>query len=519
MYRALFALTLVASSLGFPVAAAAQDGVTLGVNVSLVCSQATFESTASGGSGVFDLAWVFGDAQGVAEDDIAVFPHLTLHDYAVAGTYAWALQATDSADPTLTGSALGSVQIGPAVALTSDPFPPLLTLEGSSASASFTAAVTGGTPPYTFAWDLDGDGSADPSGPTTETAQATFTTAGHTTISVWVTDDCGLTQMASIDVVVVDPDEVCHPMAQRIADAVNTLFPSQSAQLYTCLDVYDFFAGGWTGSQLGFGRMWKAYQLATQMEELTWEQIVQWHLDVGGWGLLMQLDRFAETLGDVPLVDLYTMVVGGETSIQDALKALRLAARLDADFADTLARLEAGASPGELNQLYQLADELGMGAAELDAYLVGGASIQDLRAAVRVAGSTGVLWQDVLGMHESGQNWGAIRQALRLADEDTSAAQILEMGIGEFRREMREAEQANSRQTRELEQLERTAARLAAQYGTTSEAVLTLYSGACASDWGCVRKYFHDLASPHGPGEDGPGNGGGNGNGSGGGKP
>jgi hypothetical protein len=29
--------------------------------------------------------------------------------------------------------------------------------------------------------------------------------------------------------------------------------------------------------------MWQAYRLATQMEDLTWEQIVQWHLDVGGW--------------------------------------------------------------------------------------------------------------------------------------------------------------------------------------------------------------------------------------------
>jgi hypothetical protein len=206
------------------------------------------------------------------------------------------------------------------------------------------------------------------------------------------------------------------------------------------------------------------------------------------------------------------MVIGGESTVQDLRQALRTAVRFDADFTDALARVEDGANMGELNQFYRLAEDLGLDPSALDVYIEGGASIQDLRAAVRVAGASGADWAEVLDLHSAGENWGAIRQALRLADEETSTAEILEMGIGEFRRAMHESEQFSAQQERELEQLDRTAARLADQYGTTVEAVMAVYSGSCAGDWGCVRKYFQDQAHPGKP-DNGNGHGGGNGGG------
>jgi hypothetical protein len=79
--------------------------------------------------------------------------------------------------------------------------------------------------------------------------------------------------------------------------------------LYTCEDIFAIFQGSLTGNQLGFGRMWHAVKLAATLEDMTWEEILQWQLDGTGWGLLAQLDRFAETLGDIGPGELALLVV------------------------------------------------------------------------------------------------------------------------------------------------------------------------------------------------------------------
>ncbi|MBM2843402.1 MAG: hypothetical protein HW404_1239, partial [Anaerolineales bacterium] len=381
--RHLLTVLLLAALAAVPVAAFAQDGPAVEVTTSQACGLASFEVQAGGGLAPYTLEWDFGDGELQTNSEVAAFPFTAAHDYGASGEFAWSLTLTDSSDPALSAEAGGTLLLGPQVTLTSDIFPPLLTLQDGAATLNFTAQVTGGEPPFTYAWDLDGDGVFEAG---TDTAAFTYTAGGKYEAAVQVTDNCGLTATAILTVVVVDPEaDACHPMAQRIADGVNTLFPTQAGQLYTCEDIFAMFQGSLTGHNLGFGRMWHAYQLALTMEDLTWEEILQWHLDGTGWGLLVQLDRFAETLGDVGLAELYDMVVSGEASVGDIRTAVRMATRFDADFVEALGLVHAGANPGEIGQMYRTSADLGLDLTALQGYLDQGMSLPELRHAARVA--------------------------------------------------------------------------------------------------------------------------------------
>ena len=147
------------------------------------------------------------------------------------------------------------------------------------------------------------------------------------------------------------------------------------------MQVFDIFTGGLTGSQLGFGILKHAIKLSSSIEDLTWEEIRDWHLDGTGWGLLVQLDRYADALEDVGIGDLLELVGSGEYTLGDIRAALRTAVRYDSDFDDAMARLAAGTSPGQLGQLYRTSQELGIDAADLDALLSSGVSLADVRHA------------------------------------------------------------------------------------------------------------------------------------------
>ena len=144
-----------------PVSAAAQDGFSLQVDTSVSCDTATLTATAEGGTGPYNLSWGFGDEEILSQTNIAGFPVIVEHMYLASGEYVWTLSSTDSGNAM--AEATGTIVIdGPVVTLMSDPFPPLVDLENGQASVNFSAEVTGGIEPYTFTWDLDGDGLADP---------------------------------------------------------------------------------------------------------------------------------------------------------------------------------------------------------------------------------------------------------------------------------------------------------------------------------------------------------------------
>ncbi|MFQ5943628.1 MAG: PKD domain-containing protein [Anaerolineales bacterium] len=468
-----------------PVAVAAQEDLTADVVTSVDCNDATFLATVSGGSGPYDLLWDFGDTETDDNPEVSGFPIEIKHTYPAPGDYKWQLFASDSLD--VTAEADGAITIdGPAVVLASVPFPPLVVLESGEAVVDFSAEVSGGEQPYTFSWDLDGDGLSD----SDESVEAsfTYTEAGKYLASVRVTDNCELMGEAVLPVVVIDPDEeACHPMAQRIADGVNSLFPAQAESLYTCEDIYDIFRGGLTGSQTGFGRLWHAYKLAETIQDLTWEEIRDWHLDGNGWGGLVQLNRFADLLDQHGIQELVELVISGEASINEIRHSVRSVVRYEADFEDALARLGDGISPGELGRFYRTAQDLQLAPDQLDAYLTDGTSLQELNHAARLAERSDSDWTQVIEAHAAGHSWGAIGQAQRMA-EDSDWSSILEVGIRETRDQKRE----DDRTEREQGRIDRTAEQLAARYGVSAHQVLDLYHVECEQDWSCLRKALRD---------------------------
>ncbi|HSR46686.1 MAG TPA: PKD domain-containing protein [Anaerolineales bacterium] len=498
LHRILTGLILL-SLLAVPVAALAQDAP--GVSVTSVCQEATVKATfdVSGISGTapFEFVWDFGDGEAQLDGGLADPTMIVDHTYGAAGEYAWSLLITDSSDPAVQTTLGGTVVIGPQVSLTSDPFPPLLPLIDSQASITLTASATSGEPPYAYAWDPEGDGIFEPG---TDELTFAYSAGGKYQAAVQVTDDCGLTATATLPVLVDDPEaEACHPMAQRIADGINTLFPNQAGTLYTCEEIFGIKGGDLTGQVLGYGRLWHAYKLAQTMEDLTWEEILQWKLDGTGWGLLTQLDRVSETLADVGLRELFDIVVSGEASVGEIRTAVRAVTRYQADFYDALERAAGGANPGELGRIYRMADDLELDPSEIDAYLAEGISLSQLRQAARLAEQTGGDLESLTAAHAEGYSWGEIKQAMGLAGDEGDLDAVLEAGV----RETRQAEQQERKQEREQERLQqqteqqsRLATRLAARYRISVEQVQALADGACAGDWHCVQATLQETYGP-----------------------
>ena len=486
--RMLSLLIAIALAL-IPVSTLAQSALTVEVDSSVACDEATFTATVKDGTGKHVFSWEFGDGdtQGVSEMSGS---STVMHMYPGSGIFNWILEAKDVNG--LMGRAIGSIEIeGPSVTLTSVPFPPLLVLENGEATADLTAGVTGGKEPYTFMWDLDVGGSFE-AGEQSKTAL--YTEAGKYQVTVHVMDACGLTGEDTLTVVVIDPDEdACHPMAQRIADGVNTLFPEQAGDEYTCEDIFGMFRGSLTGSQLGFGRLWHAYMLAATIQDLTWEEIRDWQLDGNGWGGLVQLNRFADLLEEHGIRDLIGLVAGGEASITDIRHSVRSVLRYEADFDDALARLGDGMSPGELGRFYSTAQDLGLDPDQLDSYLADGSSLQELSHAARLGERLGSDWTQIVEAHAAGNSWGEIGQAQRLS-EDGDWMSIMETGIRETRDLLREED----RTERDKERNHRTAVQLGERYGIPALEVLDIYQGECSEDWSCVRKELRDPSQTSG---------------------
>jgi hypothetical protein len=479
-FRIMTALAILVGVLAVPLPAsaapAAQEGLTLSVEAAASCAEAQFDIRIEGGTAPYALVVDFGDGDTPFADD-AITPTVVHHTYPASGSYAWSATATSGE---LSGQAAGTLVIGPSVVINSDPYPPLLWLVEGGASVTLTAGVTSGVAPFMYEWTLEGtsDFTSDPSSPT---ASAAYSADGKYTTAVMVRDSCELTAKDTLTIVVDDPlAEGCHPTAQWIADAVNTLFPQQSEQLYTCEDIYNYFTGGLTGSQLGFGQMRHAYALAETIPDLTWEEILDWKLDGSGWGLLTQLNRIDAALDEVGIVELIERVASGENSVADIRTAARISARYEADFAGALDLLAGGASNGELDQIYRTAEDLGVDPAVVIGYQEAGVTASELEQAARVAEKLGTDWASVVGAHAAGESWGSIRKG----DKGGTESQGNEQGNGQGQGSQPDESKGNQVQ----EQVNaRLAEQLAAKYGLTAEQVLTMWSTACSGDWGCVR--------------------------------
>jgi hypothetical protein len=265
-------------------------------------------------------------------------------------------------------------------------------------------------------------------------------------------------------------EAACNEMAKRISEGVTTLQAEGFAeQAYTCEDIQALFEGGLTGSQFGYGRMWHAVQLADAFGGPVWEVILDWSLQNGGWGQLTQLYRLSEAMEDTELQDVLDLMDEGYTA-KDILQAGRLATRYDAPLADVLDQLGAGdLSMGGLSQIYRMANETGVDPAALGDWIAQGNSVAD------------------------------IRQALRLADGDSTAEEILAIGVQEFRRQSHEKEIGKPAQ--DDGDGNKTAERLARMFDKSVDEILEAYNGQCQQEWGCTSKLFREMtreARPHG---------------------
>ncbi len=467
----------------------AQDGLTISAGADAICSEVQFSISWSNGSPPYLFFMDFGD--GDTTDIIEVNESsLTLsHSYPDQGSYEWNVQVAETSLAGLEGSYHEILFLeGPEITLSSSPFPPIFVV-GDNGLVEFTTSLLGGTSPYLYAWDLDGDGSYETD--TGESASFSYTEVGKYYPQVMVTDGCGFTSSDTLPVVVADPENACHPTAQKIADGVNTIFPDQAADLYTCEDIYAIFDNGSEDNNIGFGQMWKAYNLAQSMVELTWEDILDWKLSEGGWGALLQLDRFVDLLEDHSLPELMALVMSDEYSLQDVRTAVRSVTRYEADFEDALARIAEGATPGELTQFYKLAGDLEVDPAELDAYLTEGLTLVELKQAAKFADRMDVDWAEIADARSMADSWGDINQAYKLATDEISAAEILIIGIQEYRESLRgEAKADPEKQTAQKEEkkTQETAEKLAEQFSLEAGEVMNLLNGECLGDWACVRQ-------------------------------
>ena len=462
LFLAVVILFINLGSMPGIVDAAPGDGVIdITVEYGIDCGEVTFDISLDDLTVPYQyhLEIDYGDGGPIESKDLNSAEVTLIHTYSSHGDYNLTITVTETGAGSLTGTTSSVITIAdpPVVTLSSDPFPPLV---GPGDTVEFTATVIGGVPPYSYAWDAPlvvGDITKP------WKASSTFTAAGKYQAQVTVTDFNGCIVTDTLPVVVSDPGDICHPTAQKIADAVNTIFPAQAGDLYACEEIYDIFDGVLTGDQVGFGRMWKAYNLALTMEDLTWEEIRDWHLDTGGWGALLQLDRFSELLETHSLPDLMGLVMSEDYSLGDVRTAVRSTTHYEADFDDALARIAAGATAGELGQFYKLAADLELDPAALDVYLAGEFTLSQLKHTAKVADRMEVDWTEI-------------------ADAG---------GFQDYMKDLREAdkeERTEQQAAQQVDKNQQTADKLAEQYPDYTGDVMSLFNGECKEDWACVRE-------------------------------
>ncbi|SIO55084.1 PKD repeat-containing protein [Singulisphaera sp. GP187] len=157
---------------------------------------ATDPSTVDTAAG-FTYTWNFGDGTAPVSGKGLSSPS---HIYTTPGTYTVLVTATDKDNAT-------SPAVATTVTVAKPPDPPLIASAGGpytgfeGASTSFTATAGGGNGSYTYAWDLDNNGSFETVG---QTVVSTFADNGSYTVQLRVTDSAGQSAVASATVTIAN---------------------------------------------------------------------------------------------------------------------------------------------------------------------------------------------------------------------------------------------------------------------------------------------------------------------------
>ncbi len=142
-----------------------------------------FSGSASGGTAPYSYTWTFGDS---TTGSGATVSHL----YAISGTYSVVLTTVDAKGavaqtssnivvyPTPAGNQTGGIEVSLSATPLTGPAP---------LSPQFTASATGGTAPYSYAWNF-GDNSTNATG---ASVAHTYTHAGEFVVTLAVTDSAG----------------------------------------------------------------------------------------------------------------------------------------------------------------------------------------------------------------------------------------------------------------------------------------------------------------------------------------
>jgi PKD repeat protein len=152
--------------------------------------------SATGGTAPYSYSWNFGDG---SPTSTAQNPS---HTYTTAGTYTATLTVTDSASPAHTATSTVKITVNSVGGTLSASASGNPTSGQIPLTTNFTAAATGGTPPYSYKWDF-GDGSATS---TTQNPSHTYGTVGTYTATLTVTDGASPAHTATATVAVTaDP--------------------------------------------------------------------------------------------------------------------------------------------------------------------------------------------------------------------------------------------------------------------------------------------------------------------------